>query len=73
MPSSVNTFVFAPIENRAVVALAPFTLTWFAKPAPSEEPSESRQMKLPRSMSPSFTGAVHMTPEETIIVRLDRS
>ena len=47
-PSSVNTFVCAPIVNFAVFGSEPGALIEPANPTPSLEPSESKQMMLPR-------------------------
>ena len=53
----------APIVNFAVVGSAPGALIEPAKPTPSLEPSESKQMMSPRAISPCFTSADHITPE----------
>ena len=62
-PSSVNTLVCSPIVNFAVVGAEPGAVIESAKPTPSLEPSESKQMMLPRAMSACFVSVDHITPE----------
>ena len=62
-PSSVNTFVLAPIVNLAVVGAEPGALIEPANPTPSLEPSESKQIMLPRAISACFVSVDHITPE----------
>ena len=62
-PSSVNTFVSAPIVNFAVVGAEPGASIDPANPTPSLEPSESKQMMLPRGMNACLVSGDHMTPE----------
>ena len=49
--------------NFAVVGAEPGALIDPAKPTPSLEPSESKQMMLPRAMSACFVSGDHITPE----------
>ncbi len=73
LPSSMNTLVVGLCVNLAVEGGTPF-IEMLLPIEPSDEPMASTRMTCSmRSSSCSFTSAVHITPEETIIFNCDRS
>jgi len=72
--SSPTTRTPGPRANSAVPAAWPEEDTLAPMPTASEEPSESKIMRLGRcASSPSFVAWLHMTPDEAMTRSDDRS
>src|SRR5437588_6000 len=74
LPSSVNTWTRSPSWNLAVSGAWPGTATEPPRPTASVDPKESnRTIEGWCFRRPSLTSWLHITPEEEMSLRLDRS